>query len=149
MCSNKSNIRITLLTLIFLLGLTNINIMFAQRSNSKMPADNKKGMSKRDSTFDNLKLTQAQKKNIKELRFKLAKQVIPLKDQVKEKKAHIKTLSVMDNPDMNAINSTVDEIASLRAQMAKLALAHQQLVRKVLNDDQRILYDAKVQKLCK
>jgi hypothetical protein len=44
---------------------------------------------------------------------------------------------------MNAINSTIDEIAALRGQMMKLHMANRQEIRKLLTDKQRVIFDTK------
>ena len=96
-----------------------------------------------ETQWDELKLTPEQKKSIFELKSKLMKSVLPIKNSIGEKKAHLKTLSTVDNPDMNAINSTIDDIASLRGQIMKLHMANRQEIRKLLTDNQRVIFDTK------
>ena len=93
--------------------------------------------------WEELKLTTEQKKSIFDLKSNLQKSVLPVKNMIGEKKAHLKTLSTVDNPDMNAINSTIDEIASLKAQIMKLKMANRQEIRKLLTDKQRVIFDTK------
>ncbi len=86
-------------------------------------------------------LTDDQKKKIKDLKTPHAKEVLPLKNQLAEKKAHLRTLQTADKADMNAINSTIDDMTQLQAQITKKNSAHTQAIRKILTDDQRIAFD--------
>jgi hypothetical protein len=43
---------------------------------------------------------------------------------------------------MTAINKTIDEISVLKTTIAKKREAHKQEVRKLLNDEQRLFFDA-------
>ena len=86
-------------------------------------------------------LTDDQKKKIKELRVPLSKEVLPLTNQLAEKKAHLKTLQTAEKADLSAINSTIDDIGQLQSQIMKKHAAHTQAVRKLLTDEQRIAFD--------
>jgi Spy/CpxP family protein refolding chaperone len=86
-------------------------------------------------------LTEDQKKKIKALRTPFAKEVMPMHNLLAEKKAHLKTLSSTEKPDMGAINSTIDEISQLQGQLMKKRVAHTQAIRNLLTDEQRIAFD--------
>jgi Spy/CpxP family protein refolding chaperone len=88
-------------------------------------------------------LTKDQIKQIDALKMTLVKDQIALKNQVAEKQAHLKTLSMQDNPDMGEINKTIDEMYVLKAQLAKAKEAHIQDVRKILTPEQRLFFDMK------
>ncbi len=92
-------------------------------------------------------LTKDQQKQIDELKTALIKDRISFKNQIEEKKAHLKTLAMADQADMNAINKTVDELYALKAEFAKKKEAHIQAVRKILNDEQRLYFDLKHSKM--
>ena len=47
---------------------------------------------------------------------------------------------------MNAINKTIDEISVLKNTMMKKREAHKQEIRKILNDEQRLFFDAHSEK---
>lgn len=87
-------------------------------------------------------LTEDQKTKIGELRTKHMKEVQQLKNQVAENRAHYKTLMTADKPDMDAINKNIDELSKMRGEMMKKNAAHQQSIRALLNDEQRLFFDA-------
>ncbi len=127
----NKNLVITALFIFLAAGL------FAQKNNMNM-SQNKKcnGM------FMNIPdLTEAQQTQIKEIRTATMKEMLPLKNELKEKQAHLQTLQTADNPKMNEINSTIDEIGVIKTKMAKNRAAGHQKIRKILTDDQRIYFD--------
>ena len=69
--------------------------------------------------------------------------MLPIDNQIREKKAHLNTLRTADKPDMNQINSTVEEIGKLKIEKAKIHEASHQEIRKVLTDEQRLQFDKK------
>lgn len=86
-------------------------------------------------------LTEEQQKKIDELRIAHQKEMMAIKNQLQEKKAHLQTLRTAEKADMNAINTTVDEIGVLQVEKMKKKEAHIQEVRKLLNDEQRLMFD--------
>jgi len=88
-------------------------------------------------------LTDDQKKKIKDLRTPLQKEVLPLKNQLAEKRAHLKTLQTADKADLKSINSTIDEMSQLQSQIMKKHAAHTQAVRALLTDEQRVAFDTR------
>jgi len=88
-------------------------------------------------------LSDEQVAKIKTLRIEMMKQITPLKAQMKEKMAHLNTLSIAEKPDMKAINSTIDEIGDLRVQMMKIHAKFRQDVRALLTAEQRVMFDSK------
>jgi Spy/CpxP family protein refolding chaperone len=86
-------------------------------------------------------LTDDQKKKIKELRTPLNKEILPLRNQLAEKRAHLKTLQIAEKVDMKSINNTIDEMSQLQSQIIKKEAAHTQAIRAILTDDQRIAFD--------
>lgn len=87
-------------------------------------------------------ISEEQKEQIKELKTDHMKEVLPLRNQVDEKEAHLKTLSTADKVDMAKINKTIEEIGNLKITIAKNRAAHKQKIRNVLNEDQRIVFDS-------
>ncbi|MCB0494549.1 MAG: periplasmic heavy metal sensor [Cyclobacteriaceae bacterium] len=87
-------------------------------------------------------LTDAQKEKIEDIQLNTMKQVQPMKNQLMEKKAHLRTLTTAEKVNMSAINSQIDEIAQLEASIQKLQAASHQGVRNLLTDEQRIVFDA-------
>ncbi len=112
--------------------------VFAQPGNMQQ---NKKG----GGMFMNIPdLTEAQKTQLKEMRTANMKEMMPLRNALKEKQAHLQTIQTADNPNMNEINTSIDEIGAIKIKMAKSHAAFRQEVRKILTDDQRIYFDMHV-----
>ncbi len=90
-----------------------------------------------------MNLTPEQEKQIDAIHQKQMKEVLPLKNLIAEKKAHLVTISTGDNVDLVAVNKTIDELYALKADIAKKRAAMKQEVRKLLNDEQKLLFDMK------
>lgn len=88
-------------------------------------------------------LTPEQEKSIKKSKLAFQKEATALKNQLAEKKAHLRTLNTAEKPDNAAIDKTIDEIAALKAQLMKNRNSHYQEVRAVLTDEQKIFFDSK------
>lgn len=86
-------------------------------------------------------LTDEQKGKIEKLKTTHMKETMQLKNQIKEKKAHERTLMTADKPDMTEINKTIDEIGALQTEMMKKEAAHIQSVRALLTEEQRVAFD--------
>jgi Spy/CpxP family protein refolding chaperone len=86
-------------------------------------------------------LSEDQKAQIHKLRVSHLKDIQTIKNQVGENRAHYKTLMTSESPDMNAINKNIDEFGSLRTQLLKKQAAHTQDIRKLLTDEQRLIFD--------
>jgi Spy/CpxP family protein refolding chaperone len=88
-------------------------------------------------------LTADQKKKMAELRTQLKKEILPLKNQLGEKKAKMRTLETADKADLQAINALIDEIQSLHGKIQKLQASNRQEIRKMLTPEQRVDFDLK------
>lgn len=86
-------------------------------------------------------LTQEQEDQINVLKTQHLKTTLALKNELNEKEARYVTLMTAEKPDMNAINKLIDEIALLKGKIMKEKASHQQEIRKVLTEDQRVLFD--------
>lgn len=86
-------------------------------------------------------LTPEQEKQMEALHQKMMKELLPIKNQIAEKKAHLKTISTGDNVDLVAVNKTIDELYALKAEIEKKKQAFKQDVRKLLNDEQKLMFD--------
>ena len=93
-------------------------------------------------------LTSEQTKQIEQLRIKHHKEILPLQNSIGEKQARLRSLETAEKADINAINKTIDEITALRAEMMKKGAAHRQEVRKILNDEQRLMFDTRQGQQC-
>ena len=88
-------------------------------------------------------LSADQKKKMAELRTQLKKDILPLKNQLGEKKAKMRTLETADKADIAAINALIDEIQSLQGKIMKLHATQRQEIRKMLTPEQRVDFDLK------
>ena len=66
----------------------------------------------------------------------------PLRNQLGEKKARLRTLSTADKVNMTEVNKIIDDIGAMQTQLMKLKEQHRQEIRKLLNDEQRVMFDA-------
>jgi Spy/CpxP family protein refolding chaperone len=89
-----------------------------------------------------LNLSDEQSEEIKGIMLEGKKESIPLENQLREKKARLRTLSSGDTYDVDALNSVVDEMSELQASIKKIHLAKKGEVRALLNDDQKVMFDA-------
>ena len=128
--------------------------MFAQgnkekdkKEEGKMAGMEKKEMCNKDGKKESCcgikGLSDEQKQKIEKLKTSHQKEMLQLKNQVCEKKSHLKTLETADNADLSAIDKTIDEILVVKAEMMKKCAAHKQDIRKILTDDQRVRFDLK------
>jgi Spy/CpxP family protein refolding chaperone len=132
---------ITFITMLALLiaGIISNNA-FAQEEHCGK--GNMPGMHKGDKGIGFIKdLTTDQQKQIDVLKLNLIKETIGIKNQIEEKKAHIKTISTGDNVDMIPVNKALDELFALKAEIAKKHEAFQQDVRKILTAEQKVMFD--------
>lgn len=86
-------------------------------------------------------LTDAQKEKITKFRTAHQKEMLQFRNQMQEKKAQLQTLSTADNPNINSINSKIDEIGTVKVKMMKQRESFRQSVRKELNEEQRVAFD--------
>ncbi len=86
-------------------------------------------------------LTDEQREKIESLRTDMQKEMLPIKNELGEKRARLKTLSTAEKASMNDINRVIDEIGGLQTRMMKIRAAHHQKVRAELNEEQRLFFD--------
>ncbi|MBI9069774.1 MAG: Spy/CpxP family protein refolding chaperone [Salinivirgaceae bacterium] len=91
-----------------------------------------------------LELSDEQKEKIESLRLNHQKQILPLKNELGEKQAKMRTLNTAENTDTKAINALIDEMGVIKTKMAKIRAAHKQDVRSTLTSDQRVIYDSHI-----
>ena len=87
-------------------------------------------------------LTEAQQTKITEIRTAHMKISNDMRNQLKEKRAHLQTLTSSDNPDQKAIDATIDEITELQNQLMKNGTAMHMEIRAQLTDAQKVYFDA-------
>ncbi len=87
-------------------------------------------------------LTDDQQKKLNDLRTKHLKEVTPLKNELNEKVARLRTLESADKQDIDAINKTIDDISALKAKLMKKRVSHRAEVSQILTDDQKVYFNA-------
>ena len=87
-------------------------------------------------------LTDAQKSKIEAIRTAHMKTATQLRNQLKEKRAHLQTLTASDNPDQKEIDATIDEITALQNKLMKNGTAMRMEIRNELTDEQKVYFDS-------
>lgn len=87
-------------------------------------------------------LTAEQKTKIQVLKVKHQKEVTPLRNELAEKKAHLRTLNSVEKPDINAINKTIDEISALQTKIMKSNASHRIEIASNLTDEQKVFFNS-------
>ena len=88
-------------------------------------------------------LTDDQQEKIMALRVAHQKNMLPVRNSLLEKKAHLRTLTTVDKPDKKAIEVTIKEMNALHTQMQLAQTEHRLEVRGLLTDEQRIIFDTR------
>ena len=87
-------------------------------------------------------LSEDQKTKIKAQQVAFGKEALPLKNQLAEKRAHLRTLQTASTYDANAVNATIDDISKTESLLMKKQAANLEAIRKLLNDEQRLAFDS-------
>lgn len=87
-------------------------------------------------------LTPEQRQMMKDLHLQFMKQALPLKNELREKEAHLQTLRTAATPDFNQISSLMDEIGQIKTNLAKKREWMFLEFRKSLSEEQRLLFDS-------
>lgn len=88
-----------------------------------------------------LQLNDEQKAQIKAIRLDCGKKATPVKAQLGIKRAELKALELAEKADMKAINTKIDEIAKLQADLEKISIDGKMKTRVLLNDEQKLKFD--------
>jgi Spy/CpxP family protein refolding chaperone len=86
-------------------------------------------------------LTEEQKETLGKLRLETAKEMKPLKNELRELMAHQQTLTTADNADLNAINKNIDKMSDIKSEMAKIKAKQHQAFRSELTEEQLLKFD--------
>ncbi|MDP4225926.1 MAG: hypothetical protein Q8910_06060, partial [Bacteroidota bacterium] len=78
----------------------------------------------------------------KNLKTPFMKDMMELKNKLAENQTHFRTLMTAEKPDMDAINSNIDEGMAIKGEMMKKEAAHRQDIRKLLTDEQKLAFDS-------
>ena len=87
-------------------------------------------------------LTEEQQTKISALRTERIAASTQHRAEMNELRARKRTLTLADAPDMNKVNSIIDQMAAKRAVQMKSQVEHRQEVRKLLTTDQRVIFDS-------
>ncbi|MDD2490620.1 MAG: hypothetical protein PHV12_00280 [Bacteroidales bacterium] len=86
-------------------------------------------------------LTPDQLEKIQSLRVQHQKESLLLANEIREKRAQLRTMEQVDKPNLKAVNSKIDEITTLQNKKYKMNAEHRSKVRSLLTDEQRVQYD--------
>ena len=89
-----------------------------------------------------LDLTDEQKEQVQEIHLNGQKAMLPMRNQLREEMARLRTLTTSENYDEQAVQETIQTIAGLRADMMLEQVSHHQEIRELLTDEQRIKFDS-------
>jgi Spy/CpxP family protein refolding chaperone len=120
--------------------LLSIFVFAAPLANAQKPANASKSQGIENRIPD---LTDKQKDEISTLRTAHIKEAQQLKNQMGIKRAELKALQQVENPDIDAINKKIEERAAIRLDLEKKTASFKQSVRNVLTDDQKVIFDQK------
>lgn len=87
-------------------------------------------------------LTEEQETKINALRTERIASSTQHQAEMNELRARKRSLTLADNPDMNEVNSIIDQMADKRAQQMKARVQHRQEVRELLTPEQRVIFDS-------
>ena len=90
-----------------------------------------------------LDLTEEQQASVADLRTTHLKEMMDLRNKLREKRARLQTLTTGDNYDKNAVESVIDEMGEIHTQLLKERTSHRQDVRNLLTEEQQVLFDAR------
>ncbi|MBN1118294.1 MAG: Spy/CpxP family protein refolding chaperone [Bacteroidales bacterium] len=86
-------------------------------------------------------LTDEQNELIDNLRTDHLKNSMKYHAEIDKLEAELKVLEIADNADLNKINAKIDEIADVKAKLAKERSKHRQDIRKILTEEQKVYFD--------
>ncbi len=89
-------------------------------------------------------LNDEQKEQVKQLRIEMMKNSLPVRNELNEKRARLRSLTTGDNVDVKGAEKVLVDIEKLKTQQAKQKVRMRVEVRKILNDEQRVVFDAHV-----
>lgn len=86
-------------------------------------------------------LTDQQKEQIQSIALNNHEAMIPLRNQMQEKRARLRTLSTGNTIDQEAADKVIEEIGSLRVAMMKHRFDTRMKIRTLLNEEQKVWLD--------
>ncbi len=92
---------------------------------------------------NNLNLSNEQIEKMEDMRLVHYKAMSPLRDEMFELRARMRTLQNADKPDIKTINANIDKINNLQSKIDKKMLAHRLEMRSLLTDEQIVLLNSR------
>ncbi|MFY0593992.1 Spy/CpxP family protein refolding chaperone [Roseivirga sp.] len=89
-------------------------------------------------------LTEEQKEQLHSFRLESEKASLPIKNQVAEKEARLKTLVTSESYNEKAVNKVIEEIGDLKTGLMKLKVAEGQKVKNILNEEQLVAFNNQI-----
>jgi len=85
--------------------------------------------------------TEQQQEKMQEIRSSFDEERVELVNRMKVMHLEMRDLVTGDNPDFGKLERMIDDISSQRAEMMKMRIRQHVAVRKILTDDQKVLFD--------
>lgn len=86
--------------------------------------------------------TEEQQEQVKAIRLQTAKDVKPLRNELRELEARQQTLTTADKADLKAIYANIDKMSDVKAKIQKTMAKQQQEIRSLLSEEQLLKFDA-------
>ena len=118
--------------------------LFAQRGGNRMINNADNNANCRIAPMQYLDLDEAQSEKAQVMFTKMRQTQVDLKADLAIKKAELDKMLLADAPDENAITKNVEAIGDIKTEMAKVRTTHRLNFRKILNADQRSIYDSRM-----
>ncbi len=91
-------------------------------------------------------LSEEQREQLKTFKLELEKNSLPLKNQLAEKEAKLRTLTTSDSFDERAVNKVIEEIGELKTSLMKLHVANGQKIKSILTEEQLVVFNNQLAK---
>lgn len=85
--------------------------------------------------------SEEQKEAMKEIRIETAKEMKPLRNELRELNARHQTLTTAENVDLGAIYESIEKMSEVKTEMAKVRAKQHQKVRGLLTEEQLLKFD--------
>lgn len=88
-----------------------------------------------------LDLSDEQQEQVQAIHLSGQKEMLPLRATLQQKRSELRTFTIGDNYDHAKVTKLAEEIGDLHTQMLTKRATHQQQIKQVLNEEQRIKFD--------
>lgn len=85
--------------------------------------------------------TEEQKEAMKQIRLETAKEMKPLRNQLRELNARQQTLTTSEEANLDAIYENIEKMSEVKTEMAKIRARQHQEVRGLLTEEQLLKFD--------